>query len=163
MMETDPGLRSLRKKIVWTLVLMVATVALMVVLLLPSYTRTADRNPLTIYRNNVRQLILACQSYAGDHDGAFPPELRVLVPGYISREEGESLLLYGNLGSDRAAFTYVPAMTAVETTAPQLVFISGVPMEYRDDFYVIAGRADGQVEIWQLKGEPEGPSVKIGE
>ena len=120
-----------------TILVTVAAAALGgVVLLLPAIMAARRRPHSNLCMSSLRQIGYACELYAGDNDGRFPPVLAALHPDYISdpdllicgRLRRERLLLphdpslVGPLPSERVPFCYVSGLRDGETAAAVLAF-----------------------------------------
>lgn len=55
-------------------------------ILMPAFSSVRDRADFAREISHVKQLSIACRSYALDHDGVFPQKLRELVPDYMDDE-----------------------------------------------------------------------------
>lgn len=63
-----------------------AIIALLAAILFPVFARAREQARSASCQNNLRQIGLALQLYAEDHDGAFPPvsdDLTPLIPRYL--------------------------------------------------------------------------------
>ncbi len=56
-------------------------------LVLPVFTQVSSRAQQTVQTNEMRQISLACHSYAADNNGKFPKKLKQLHPDYLSESD----------------------------------------------------------------------------
>ena len=68
--------------------------------------------------NNAKLLGLACNTYAIDHDGNFPPSLDALYPTYL---KDRHFLISPYAPSEPIGYEYTPGLT--ETSPPNTIFI----------------------------------------
>ena len=85
------------------------SVAMLAGMFMPAFAQVQAKAKITQQTSQVNLLVISCQSYALDHDGDFPVELKDLHPEYI---DDESLLkTFGERGSKNAPYIYFPGYT----------------------------------------------------
>lgn len=119
----------------------VAIIASMVV---PVYTKVGERAEVSLHNAQMRQVLLACQSYASEHDGNHPPSLGELTKeGYLDDETLLSLKTTAERrsGTTGSALLYRRGLT--DTASPNEVLIAA-PMASGSRRLV--GRVNGRVD-----------------
>ncbi len=119
------------------LVLGIVPLAMVAAMVLPATTKVQERAWEAKQMSDIRQLVLGCQQWAGDHDGNFPPDLQALVPDYLA----EDVLTWESRAGESFPFRYQPGLT--ESSDPDAVLIAG-PEPFGD--VRVVGRVSGVVE-----------------
>lgn len=106
-------------------------------LAMPAYNGIQHRAATAREMMGMEQVVLACLTYAADHDGRFPASIAVLAEGELS----ESALSESALASG-ASILYRPGLT--EASAPDEILLAS-PVPRRDKR--IVGFPDGNIEV----------------
>ncbi|MCB1231093.1 MAG: DUF4190 domain-containing protein [Verrucomicrobiae bacterium] len=103
-------------------------------LVVPVVTKVKEKADLAREISEMRQVIIACQSWASDHDGNFPPDLDSLMPDYIQDEE---LLTWRSKSNPEGArLVYRPGFTESTDIREIVVFSPTAAMGRRLVGYV---------------------------
>lgn len=65
------------------LMIVIAIVAILASILLPSFVRTRAMTQLTGCKSNLKNIATALEAYSADHGGHYPPALAGITPNYI--------------------------------------------------------------------------------
>lgn len=87
---------------------------------LPIVQKARSRAETTSDLSHAKQLAIACQMYAVDNDGKFPPTLETLIPNYLP---DRSILVSKAAPSDPNGFIYTPGLTT--SSPPATILIEG--------------------------------------
>ncbi|MHC5054752.1 MAG: hypothetical protein ACYTKD_08545 [Planctomycetota bacterium] len=144
----DAGNRSegLSRSVRVTILVTVAAAALgAVVVLLPAVMATTVRVPHSKCSSRLWQIGYACQLYAGDNDGRFPPDLATLYPDYISDPD---LFVCKKLRYARRLLPHDdPAVSALPEEKIAFCYVSGLRASEAPDTVLAFG------EEWNHEGE----------
>ena len=84
----------------------------------PVYNSVQAKGKATKSLAQTKQIALACQLYAGDHKGKFPPTLDALVPKYCDDKK----LFVSPFAPDEAmGYTYTPGLTTKSSADKVLI------------------------------------------
>ena len=117
---------------------------LCVTLYLPMQSGVAERAPVIIAVNEIKQLLLGCRAYAADNEGNYPPQLSVLYPDYVDHLplfEGQD-----ESGENKLPIIYYPGYT---DTSPSRTPIIEYPFTF--DGKKVIGYAGGHVTMEKPK------------
>jgi len=83
--------------------------AIAIAILMPAMTKVQDRAISIKEANDVRSLVIACNIYASDWDGAFPEKLQDLYPDYMGDQP--PLRAVNPKTKDTEDYIYFPGLT----------------------------------------------------
>lgn len=110
-------------------------------LALPAFGAVKEKSVEAQALNNGRQIGLACQAYAQNHDGTFPPNLDALVPQYLPDAAVFRCPIGGN--KEPIGFDYLPGQRATDPSEKALLVSKGVNRQKKR----VVVRVDGSTRL----------------
>ena len=110
---------------------------------LPAFVQTRERAEQAVQVNHVRQLSMACQMYALDNEGKFPPDLAGLVPDYLDTEE--ILTCRVRKTGESGPYLYRPGLSD-QSPPKEPLLLAPFPIKEKQ----VVGYVDGSVDAMPL-------------